>query len=175
MLWPVRHVWTIICHDHVWQIFGTNVESWPTPMAMLATFHTSLRYFNHIPRYSYVLQFWRLSALIWPRKTVWWHSCERAFQHDYFICNTEQPGFIPTMPTVNNKTEMDKLNITENIILSILKELNISKAPGPYEISTRLLMELSDEICHPLWLCKISVTSVKTCCIPDDSNLQKWK
>ena len=54
------------------------------------------------------------------------------------------------MPTVNNKTEMDKFNITENIILSIFKELNISKAPGPYEISTRLLMELSHEICHPL-------------------------
>ena len=48
--------------------------------------------------------------------------------HDYFICNTEKPGFIPIMHTVNNKTEMDKLNITGNTILSILKEeLNISK------------------------------------------------
>ena len=50
------------------------------------------------------------------------------------------------MPTVNNKTEMDQLNITENTILSILKELNIDKSPGPEEISTRLLIiiELSD-------------------------------
>ena len=72
------------------------------------------------------------------------------------------------MPTVNNKTEMDKLTITENTILSILKELNISKSPGPDEISTRLLMELSDVICHPL--CKIFETSIKTSCIPDD-----WK
>ena len=54
------------------------------------------------------------------------------------------------MSTVNNKTEMDKLTITENTILSILKELNISKSPGPDEINTRLLMELSDVICHPL-------------------------
>ena len=54
---------------------------------------------------------------------------------DYFssVFTTEQPRFIPTMPTVNNKTEMDKLNITEN---TILKELNISKSPGPDEIST---------------------------------------
>ena len=72
------------------------------------------------------------------------------------------------MPTVNNKTEMDKLTITENTILSILKELNISKSPGPDEISTRLLMELSDVICHPL--CKIFETSIKTSCIHDD-----WK
>ena len=63
------------------------------------------------------------------------------------------------MPTVNNKTEMDKFNITENTIFPILKELNISKSPGPDEISTRLLMELSDVICHPL--CKIFETSLK--------------
>ena len=72
------------------------------------------------------------------------------------------------MPTVNNKTEMDKLTITEDTILQILKELNISKSPGPDEISTRLLMELSGVICHPL--CKIFETSIKTSCIPDD-----WK
>ena len=85
------------------------------------------------------------------------------------------------MPTVNNKTEMDQLNITENTILSILKELNIDKSPGPEEISTRLLIiiELSDVIFHPL--CKIFETSLKQMCIPDDwkegckniSNLQK--
>ena len=46
------------------------------------------------------------------------------------VFTTEQPGFIPTMSTVNNKTEMDKLTITENTILSILKEVNISKSPG---------------------------------------------
>ena len=58
---------------------------------------------------------------------------------DYFssVFTTEHPGYIPTMPTVNNKTEMDKLTITENTILSILKELNITKSPGPDEISTR--------------------------------------
>ena len=89
---------------------------------------------------------------------------------DYFssVFTTEQPGYIPTMPTVNNKTEMYKLTITENTILSILKELSISKSPGPNEISTRLLMELSGVICHPL--CKIFETSIKTSCIPDD-----WK
>ena len=72
------------------------------------------------------------------------------------------------MPTVNNKTEMGKLTITENTILSILKDLNINKSPGPDEISTRLLMKLSDVICHPL--CKIFETSIKTSCIHDD-----WK
>ena len=42
---------------------------------------------------------------------------------DYFSCVfiTEQPGFIPTLPTVNNKTEINKLNITEYTILSILQ------------------------------------------------------
>ena len=44
---------------------------------------------------------------------------------DYFICNTEQPGFIPNMPTVNNKTDLDKLNITENTILYIKKNLTL--------------------------------------------------
>ena len=112
-----RGLWLCHAHDHVWQIFGTNVESWPTPL--LATFHTSLRSINHIPRYIYVLQLLRLSALIWPRKTVWWHSCGRAIQkleNYYFICNTEQPRFIPTMPTVNNNTWMNKLNTTENTV-----------------------------------------------------------
>ena len=44
---------------------------------------------------------------------------------DYFssVFTTEQPEFIPTKPTVNNKTKMDKLTITENTILSMLKEL----------------------------------------------------
>ena len=67
-------------------------------------------------------------------------SCGRAFQHDYFICNTQQLDFIPTMvmPTVNNKTETDRLHINENTILSILKELNISKSPSPDEMRTRL-------------------------------------
>ena len=82
------------------------------------------------------------------------------------VFTTEQPGYIPTMPTVNNKTEMDKLTITENTILQILKQLNISKSPGLDEISTRLLMELSGVICHPL--CKIFETSLKTSYIPDD-------
>ena len=66
------------------------------------------------------------------------------------IFATEQPGFIPTMPTVNNKTEMHQLNINEDTILSILKEFNISKSRGPDEINTMLLMELSDVICQPL-------------------------
>ena len=59
---------------------------------------------------------------------------------DYFssVYTTEQPGYIPTKPTVINKTEMDKLTITEKIILSILKEFNNIKSPGPEEISTRL-------------------------------------
>ena len=88
--------------------------------------------------------------------------------------------YIPTMPTVNNKTEMYKLTITENTILSILKALNISKSPGCDEIRTRLLMEISDVICHPL--CKIFETSLKTSCIPDDwkdakvsAIYKKWK
>ena len=75
------------------------------------------------------------------------------------ICATEQTGFIPTMPTVNNKTEMHELNINEDTILSILKEFNISQPRGPDEISTRLLMELSNIICQPL--CKLFETLVK--------------
>ena len=89
---------------------------------------------------------------------------------DYFynVFITEQPRFIPTMPRANNKTEMDTLNITEDTILSILKERNISKSPGPDELNTRLLMELSDIICHPP--CTLFQTSLKTSCIHDNWN-----
>jgi len=60
----------------------------------------------------------------------------------------EQPVFIPTMPKVNNKTEMDTMTITEdNKILSILNKINISKSPDPDKISTRLLIEQSDMMC----------------------------
>ena len=99
-----------------------------------------------------------------------WASVSTRLLHMQYILNTEQPVFIPNMPKVNNKTEMDQLNITENTILSILKELNIGKSPGPNEISTRrlIIIELSDVIFHPL--CKIFETSLRQICIPDD-----WK
>ena len=54
---------------------------------------------------------------------------------------------------------MDELKVTENIILLTLKELNVSKSPGPDEIAARLLIELSDNICLPLQ--KIFETSIK--------------
>ena len=63
---------------------------------------------------------------------------------------------------------MDELKVTENIILLTLKELNISKSPGPDEIGARLLTELSENICLPLQ--KIFETSIKTSSIPDE-----WK
>ena len=69
---------------------------------------------------------------------------------------------IPTTPKVNNKLAMDELKVTENIILLTLKELNISKLPGPDEIGARLLIELSENICLPLQ--KIFETSS----IPDE-------
>ena len=61
---------------------------------------------------------------------------------------------------------MDELKVTENIILLTLKELNISKSPGPDEIGARLLTELSENICLPLQ--KIFETSIKTSSIPDE-------
>ena len=61
---------------------------------------------------------------------------------------------------------MDELKVTENIILLTLKELNISKPPGPDEIGARLLTELSENICLPLQ--KIFETSIKTSSIPDE-------
>ena len=54
---------------------------------------------------------------------------------------------------------MDELKVTENIILLTLKELNISKSPGPDKINARLLIELSENICFPLQ--KIFETSIK--------------
>ena len=71
---------------------------------------------------------------------------------NYFssVFTTEQTGSIPTTPKVNNKLAMDELKVTENIILLTLKELNISKPPGPDEIGARLLTELSENICLPL-------------------------
>ena len=63
---------------------------------------------------------------------------------------------------------MDELKVTENIILLTLKELNISKSPGPDEIGARLLIELSENICLPLQ--KIFETSTKTSSIHDE-----WK
>ena len=84
------------------------------------------------------------------------------------VFTTEQPGSIPTAPKVNNKLAMDELKVTENIILLTLKKFNITKLPGPDEIGTRLLMELSENICHTLR--KISETPIKTSSIPDE-----WK
>ena len=64
---------------------------------------------------------------------------------DYFssVFTTEQTGSISTTPKVNNKLAMDELKVTENIVLLMLKKLNISKSPGPDEKGARLLMELS--------------------------------
>ena len=89
---------------------------------------------------------------------------------NYFssVFTTEQTGSIPTTPKVNIKLAMDELKVTENIILLTLKELNISKSPGPDEIGARLLTELSENICLPLQ--KIFETSIKTSSIPDE-----WK
>ena len=89
---------------------------------------------------------------------------------DYFssVFTTEQPGSIPTTPKVNNKLAMDELKVTEKIILFMLKKLNISQSPGHDEIGARLLMELAENICHPLR--KIFEMSIKTSSIPD-----KWK
>ena len=63
---------------------------------------------------------------------------------------------------------MDEPKVTESIILLTLKELNISKSPGPDEIGARLLTELSENTCLPLQ--KIFETSIKTSNIPDE-----WK
>ena len=60
---------------------------------------------------------------------------------------------------------MDELKVTEKIILLTLKKRNISKSPGLDEIGAILLMELSENICHPLR--KIFETSIKTSSIPE--------
>ena len=60
---------------------------------------------------------------------------------------------------------MDELIVTENIVLLMLKKLNISKSPGPDEKGARLLMELS--VTHYE---KIFETLIKTSSIPDE-----WK
>ena len=66
---------------------------------------------------------------------------------NYFsnVFTTEQTGSISTTPKVNIKLAMDELKVTENIILLTLKELNVSKSPGPDEIGARLLIELSEK------------------------------
>ena len=71
---------------------------------------------------------------------------------NYFssVFTTGQSGSTPNTSKVNNKLAMDELKVTENIILLMSKKLNISKSPGPDKIGARLLMELSDNICHPL-------------------------
>ena len=87
---------------------------------------------------------------------------------NYSAVATSSEGYIPSTPKVNNKLAMDELKVTENIVLLTLKQFNISKLPGPDDIGAILLMELSENICHPLR--KIFETSIKTSIILDD-----WK
>ena len=51
---------------------------------------------------------------------------------------------------VNYKTILDDISINEENMLQVLKNLKISKSPGPDGIHPRILRELCHELAHPL-------------------------
>ena len=69
------------------------------------------------------------------------------FFSSVFVEEGDEP--IPDFKS-NFKNELNFINITENDMLNVLNNLNISKSPGPDQIHPRILKELSKELSKPL-------------------------
>ena len=59
---------------------------------------------------------------------------------------------VPTHADTNHNTKELNINITEEIVLNKLKQLNVNKSPGPDQIHPRIVKELADVLVHPLYL-----------------------
>ena len=84
------------------------------------------------------------------------------------VFTNEGDGDIPRLNTHDIKEKLGRLIVTEETILKRLRELNISKSPGPDNIHPRILHDLSEALCIPTTI--IFNTSLATKTIPDD-----WK
>jgi hypothetical protein len=84
------------------------------------------------------------------------------------VFTNEGDGDIPRLNTHDIKEKLGRLIVTEETVLKRLRELNISKSPGPDNIHPRILHDLSEALCIPTTI--IFNTSLATKTIPDD-----WK
>ena len=71
-------------------------------------------------------------------------------------------------PSKTSKYPCPNLNISKEKIFDKLKDLNISKSPGPDLIQSKILWEIRDEIVHPLRI--IFETSFRLGILP-----QEWR
>ena len=69
----------------------------------------------------------------------------------------------------NNENDMSEIHVTENGVLKLLKDLNISKAAGPDGIRPRVLKELSSELAPILTL--LFKASLHQQSLPDIGNM----
>jgi hypothetical protein len=82
------------------------------------------------------------------------------------VLTNEGDGDIPRLNTRDIKEKLGRLIVTEENVLKRLRELNISKSPGPDNIHPRILHDLSEALCIPITI--IFNTSLATKTIPDD-------
>ena len=82
------------------------------------------------------------------------------------VFTNEGDGDIPRLNTHDIKEKLGRLIVTEENVLKRLRELNISKSPGPDNIHPRILHDLSEALCIPTTI--IFNTSLATKTIPDD-------
>ena len=78
------------------------------------------------------------------------------------------PDYIPELPSITVKKELSSMNISHESVVKKLKNLNVSKSPGPDNIHPRILKELASVIAVPLTI--IFNTSLKNRNFPN-----KWK
>ena len=82
---------------------------------------------------------------------------------------TEEPdNEIPEIPSRNPASNLENIEITEELVNKKLKNLNSSKSPGPDGIHPRVLKELSDSLTKPLTLLFQASRDQK--CVPEE-----WK
>ena len=73
------------------------------------------------------------------------------FQSYFGGVYTKEPdGNMPLFDERQYEEAIDKLIISEEIILKKLKKLKTNKSPGPDKVHPRVLNEIADEICKPL-------------------------
>ena len=68
------------------------------------------------------------------------------------VFTKEDLSNLPNVPNLNRIAVLKDVEITEEVVLEVIKSLDTSKSPGPDNIHPRLLKETSDVIAHPLHL-----------------------
>ena len=68
------------------------------------------------------------------------------------VSTKEDLSNLPNVSNSNRCTDLENVEINEEVILEIIKSLNASKSPGPDNLHPRVLKETADVIAHPLHL-----------------------